>query len=594
MVSGLGLSPLKALETKPVSKPLDAPRASERSDFSAPVEREENKFSAKGSSEVQNKPLEKVSKKSEKNESSEFDKKLSRYSHAKESEDSKEAKETTKEEHKQKVDPKKLAAMSDANVSGYSQMQMLNIPTQNPKFEATEQPVIEVEGVKQAPQLTFQQMPVQVRPVAQFLQSMQEYFGIRPEKIMRALNQLSPEMLLKSPHEAMTPLFEKLGLQPRDFTKAQIFFNEMLTGLEQSKAQTALNPNMQALPMMPKGSAQLTSRKPTLDALIAQKISRQALEPQDYNKLNINPAVAPMGPQNAQAQQPQEPNLSQIFNVNPAQIQQSQMAGAVAVDKLQEFDPNLRIQDIKVTPDKMTDQFFADSQDTAAQLQLKNMIAKGGNAKENKDELKEDLKSKLAEQGQILGQQDAKVDNQFAATLNKMEASPIATAVRNENINNITDNAKTLIAKGGGEMKIQLRPEGMGDVLLKVKVQNGQVGIQMTTDSHDTKKLLEAGLNDLKLNLAEHKLSLHNINVDVSSDSLNNSLNNMNRDMQREQARDFLGQFREYNQAMRDQFAGPGSVKAYMKPSSPKANDVGPIQTAQSRRKDGNRLHLVA
>jgi flagellar hook-length control protein FliK len=279
----------------------------------------------------------------------------------------------------------------------------------------------------------------------------------------------------------------------------------------------------------------------------------------------------------------------------------SAQQSGLAIDKLQDFDPQLRIQDVKINPDKITDQFFVEGQEPAA-LQMKNML-KGQTNEKDKDELKDELKNKLGEHNPTLNPQDLKLDNQFSQNLNtKLEgtlAAQVPTEARNENINKITEHAQTLITKGGGEMKIQLRPEGMGDVLLKVKVQDGQVGIQMTTDSHEAKKLLETGMNDLKLNLAEHKLSLNHMKVDVAAQNdSNTNTNNSNNQERRDEAREFLSQFRDYNQSMRQQFAGTDGVKAYMKSGVPRAPEVTTSSSsAKSRSSSSNpdgRLYLVA
>ena len=61
-----------------------------------------------------------------------------------------------------------------------------------------------------------------------------------------------------------------------------------------------------------------------------------------------------------------------------------------------------------------------------------------------------------------------------------------------------------MIKDGGGEMKIQMNPEGLGEVNLKVLVEDGNVNIEMIADNKDAKKLMEKGLLDLKANLAQH------------------------------------------------------------------------------------------
>ncbi len=129
----------------------------------------------------------------------------------------------------------------------------------------------------------------------------------------------------------------------------------------------------------------------------------------------------------------------------------------------------------------------------------------------------------------------------------------------------------------------------MGDVLLKVKVQDGQVGIQMTADSIHSKKLLESSLSELKLNLAEHKLHLSDIKVDVS-DKMKDNFENQNSNFNRDNAREFLGQFRQQNENFRSGFFNAPGARGYNKVVQ-SAPDIQPTQTKTA---DNGRLYLVA
>jgi len=560
LVSGLGLSPFQALETNTVSKSQEKASSLKKPLFSKAEDAQDN-TNPNSSSDVSKKSLNK------KIEDTPFNQTLKKYN--------------KKEDQSTK---------SNSDISNLPQMQILNVPNQYRPPVIKEEENTEVAEIGNAQKsVDLQKLPPQMQPVAKFLESMDEYFGIRPEKVMRALNQLPPDIMLKSPHEAMTPFFEKLELQPRDFTKAQIFFNEMIQDLEKVATEDGDKGQMAQVPSeIPNLSSakKVVPQKTTLDSLIEQKIARKAIEPQNYishtqqGENQTIPAVAAS-------------SLSDVFNVQPAQTE----ASGVAINKLAGMDPQLRVQEIKISPDKITEPFFVGPEDTVTQIQMKNILGQKTNHSE-KDNAEDDFKDKLGDQDSKLLQQDIKVDNQFSQNLtHKIEGGlvpQLPTQIRNENLNKITENAQALITKGGGEMKVELRPEGLGDVILKVKVQDGQVGIQMITESHEAKKLLESGLNDLKLNLAEHKLSLHNMKVDVAAQADSNNMNNFNnQNMGREEARNFLNDFREYNQSMRRQFAGSDGVRAYMKSGTPSAPDINSTSTSTRRRNEG-RLDLVA
>src|SRR5690606_20678277 len=126
--------------------------------------------------------------------------------------------------------------------------------------------------------------------------------------------EMPQDTMMKSPHQAMTPLFEKLGLQPKQFTKAQILYTEMLTEMEQVKpelfsgklnatmaATSSAMPEVLGSPVDPKAA---TAPKSTLDQLIEQKIARRALESNNFQ-------VA--------AQVPKSPtSIAQVFQMDPS------------------------------------------------------------------------------------------------------------------------------------------------------------------------------------------------------------------------------------------------------------------------------------
>jgi flagellar hook-length control protein FliK len=424
----------------------------------------------------------------------------------------------------------------------------------------------------------------QTKPVLKFMKAMQENFGIQPNQIMKALSEMPQQTMLESPNKAMTPLFEKLGLQPKEFTKAQILYTEMLTEMEQVQPEL-FKPGMgvgagAVLSQSTFGRSELpaqmlekpmTAQKSTLDQLIEQKISRRALEPQNMQ--------VPKMPQ-------QQINMAQVFHVDPTKNPLSEES-SVAMDKLGEFDPQLRIQDVKINPDKISDQFGSSI----------STLAAGGTVPVLGKELKKDMsekemKDQLADQmAQMPG--DKKIDGQFA--LDKLAPTAAASAgalapnqLSNENVEKILSGSQSLIQKGGGEMKIQLSPEGLGNVHLEIKVKDGQVGIQMMADTQEAKKLLETSMNDLKLSLADHKLNLNHVKVDVSEQSSNN----MQQNFKREEARDFLGQFRQFNES----FRGSNDIaasRAYGKKDPTDTPDIQPIQSKAKKSSDG-RLHLVA
>jgi hypothetical protein len=180
------------------------------------------------------------------------------------------------------------------------------------------------------------------------------------------------------------------------------------------------------------------------------------------------------------------------------------------------------------------------------------------------------------------------------------------------NIQQIMKQAQYMIKKGGGESKIQMNPEGLGEIHMKVVVNEGKVDLQMTTDNKETKKLIESSLGDLKANLGQHKLSVDQVRVDVgnqaSHDNKNSESQSQQRQMdlrqdqsnnqQRNQARDFWSQFQDGNNERRAAFMESPGIRAYggsrnVEPLTPQSS-TGTSQKRYSGSGKGRGLDLVA
>lgn len=153
--------------------------------------------------------------------------------------------------------------------------------------------------------------------------------------------------------------------------------------------------------------------------------------------------------------------------------------------------------------------------------------------------------------------QKSDIDNGFNEVLvNKVNSMQGPESMKQENISNIVQQARSVIKDGGGEMQIQLMPEGLGKVDLKVDVQNGNVNVEIMAENKATKSLFENSMNDIKGALENQNLRVETVKVDVSGDLEKHfsegQLDMMNRDF----AQGFLGQFREERQFFRNQIAG--------------------------------------
>jgi flagellar hook-length control protein FliK len=97
-------------------------------------------------------------------------------------------------------------------------------------------------------------------------------------------------------------------------------------------------------------------------------------------------------------------------------------------------------------------------------------------------------------------------------------------AKREDNINEIMKQAQYLVKKGGGEVSVKMSPEGMGEVQLRVVLQNGKLNVEMQTRDKEVKKMIEESLSELKSGLAAHRLSLEHVKIDtVNATNADNS-----------------------------------------------------------------------
>lgn len=582
MVSGLGLGKFNPLDMKEMTK-SSSKSSSFDSKSSKEVTPRSNNSSVSQSKSLGNNSAEKTSKKSE----NDFSKKVEKFYEKAESNKS----ATVKTDKLDKSEIKE--AQNEVQRSSSNEIpQMAMLQGVQPVFVNQQaQPIVDIKTQEAAVDLNVK-VSQQTQPVLKFLQAMQENFGISPQQVMKALGELNPETMMQSPHQAMTPLFEKLGLQPKQFTKAQILYTEMLTEMEQVQpemfkgkvpvaaaatigAAHAMKQTELPAQMMDKPAA---APKSTLDQLIEQKISRRALEPQNM--------------QGAIPSQSAQVNMADVFKM-PQQIGKMELQPeALTIDKLQELDPNLRIEEIQINPNKVTEQFLSNAPLTTGLSGASLAVA----GKELSQDMSEDKsKDQLADQ-MIQMPTDKKLDGQFA-----MDKLAVSTAsgmpaqsreLSNENVEKLISGSQSLIKKGGGEMKIQLNPEGLGQIHLKIKVQDGQVGVQMTADNHEAKKLLESSMNDLKIGLADHKLTLNHSKVDVADQTSQNL--NQSHDFKREEARDFLGQFRQFNESFRQGGYDSNAIKAYRKTSQPAAPDIQPIESKKAEAAKAGGLYLVA
>jgi len=84
-----------------------------------------------------------------------------------------------------------------------------------------------------------------------------------------------------------------------------------------------------------------------------------------------------------------------------------------------------------------------------------------------------------------------------------------------EILNQIVRKAELLVKNGQSQMKIELYPEFLGKLTIKVMVEEGAVTAKFITDNHQVKQMLEANLGMLRQSLENQGMRVERAEVDV-------------------------------------------------------------------------------
>lgn len=182
-----------------------------------------------------------------------------------------------------------------------------------------------------------------------------------------------------------------------------------------------------------------------------------------------------------------------------------------------------------------------------------------------------------------------------------LSGNEISSEVAGKNIQNIFQQAQYLVKNGGGEMKIKMTPEGLGEIQLNVELKDGRVQLLMVADNKETKKMLEANLSDLRESLSQQKIALDSVKIDsimktnVENQAQSGNQFGQNQNQDPRETRQFWNQFQE-------QFGGrPQREVLYEQPKAKgyaikKSETIAPADTAAAGPSKGKSkgLNLVA
>jgi flagellar hook-length control protein FliK len=103
----------------------------------------------------------------------------------------------------------------------------------------------------------------------------------------------------------------------------------------------------------------------------------------------------------------------------------------------------------------------------------------------------------------------------FKSLLNIKSSPIIDRALKIDVISQIMDKAKIVLKNGRNMMNIQLKPERLGEVFMKISVEDGRVMAKVVTDSLMAKEAIETSLYQLKESLSTQGIKIDKFNVFV-------------------------------------------------------------------------------
>lgn len=81
----------------------------------------------------------------------------------------------------------------------------------------------------------------------------------------------------------------------------------------------------------------------------------------------------------------------------------------------------------------------------------------------------------------------------------------------------LSNNIRNMTPQGGGEIRVRLNPENLGELHVRVVTDGKQVGLQIQASDEKAKKILEVSMSDLRESLSRQHLNLGSIELTVGS-----------------------------------------------------------------------------
>lgn len=262
-----------------------------------------------------------------------------------------------------------------------------------------------------------------------------------------------------------------------------------------------------------------------VDPKIVSKLLQKALDAENPSQLLTDPTFPELfkAINEAMTELVKEAEVATTVVVNKDAKASVKMVETVELEGLQVVNENgeLVVSDI-------TDEEFVDEESTGNQLNNSRTTT-------TTDDEQQETTAQKSETPDILlkettDTQDAPVispSSVSTVTTAKVEAAvtqqtqPQSSSVNPKEVIDQIKDAVRVVSAGGGqfsEIRLTLKPESLGDIILRVITQNGVVVAQFEAENQRVKETLEANFNQLRDSLEEQGLKFSELSVFVRQD----------------------------------------------------------------------------
>lgn len=192
--------------------------------------------------------------------------------------------------------------------------------------------------------------------------------------------------------------------------------------------------------------------------------------------------------------------------------------------------------------------------ETGENKEASNEVHKAANKAQN---------NPIKEEMTVLKQEQIVVDNKLEVIQNQEVPVKAQNVSRSEIINQIVKKAEIILDDAQSEMRMQLEPENLGKLTLRVAVEKGLITAKFTAESYEVKQTIESSFNELKDMLQEKGLLIQNLSVSVGQNNSEYYNNNT------------FNQWKE-NVRLRDRSMNAGIYNGFLEVGGAAASKVNP------------------